>query len=114
MRTIVFLFLSLLSGMVQADYHLKEKKPHYLILICQSEEALKQVHHSYLRADLMAIIPLLDDAQCIEPQYDMVYRPLMTVNQLYVYAMAQDAYGLLPEKAVWVLSYQLQEAPDAH
>lgn len=114
MRILLILFLSLLTGTVQADYHLKEKKPHYLTLICQSEEALKQVHQSYLKADLMAIIPLLDDAQCMEPQYDMVYRPLMAVDRLYVYAMAKDVYGFLPEKAVWVLSYQLQETPDIH
>lgn len=113
MRTLFTLFLILLTGMAQADYRLKERQPHYLTLFCQSEEALKQVHRSYLKADYMAIIPLIDEAQCMEPpRYDLIIHPLMAVDRLYVYAIAQDVYGLLPERAVWILNYQLQETPD--
>jgi len=110
MRTLLFVLALITSFTCQADYRLRMD---YHVLLCNSEEAIKAVHTAHINANVMAIPKLIDDKDCVEAKRDLILRPEISINRLYVYAVPVENGRERWDRSFWILSYHMVKEKDA-
>lgn len=109
MRILLLVLTLITSFTCQADYRLRMD---YHVLLCNSEEAIKAVHTAQIKANVMAIPKLIDDRDCVEAKRDLILRPEMSINRLYVYAVPVENGHERWDRPFWILSYHMVKESD--
>jgi hypothetical protein len=99
----ILIALLMLSSVVHAEHTRNHKK----VMICNTEKAIRLVHHSLVTAQSQNFVGLIDKGDCIELTDDLQYEVRMTIDRLYSYVVPTDPRLPTGLKGFWILSYQI-------